>query len=642
MKRTLFAACALLILHPAGMFAACDQNPAASTFSPQNRCSYAKPCLEDQPNTITLSVDTDCYPRWKPCQAFTFNSCDVVEWDFGDGTTATVVGSASVSHVWKDPGAYPIQIRVRNAKGEKTLSGTFTVVRRPPAFVEWSDDLYTASETDGIVTLQLVRTGDLTRNVTVLCGVLGGMSGEPWVSNLENIWDRPVTIPAGAGSATVTLRVRNDDVYRGEQRYDVFVHEDTGEAVLPNGGQIANAQIRIFEDEPGPTLEVADMRVSEGDSGSRFVQIPHVLSQPLAEDLMLWWEIGVGTATLNDDWKTNSGGPYFVEQHIRAGQTTTNLQVAIVGDRNAEADETVVIRLAKPVGPAVGLSQSEVVVTIVDDDLYRLTADERRVDSGSKVSLTLATSKPSPVPVTLSIDASDRTVIAVPPSITLAANATETRFEAETLRPGVVTVRAKLPDGRSISTEVISELRTTLRFTSDGARVAAGERIYVTLATDPPVSTLATIDPTPASVIDAPASATIGVEGTATIAVDGRQIGTGLVTAALPEEYGRSTARIVVNVVPELTPRLTSITPPYGSVAGGTRVTISGVDFSASCGVLFDGVIASSTMTDERTLMATTPPHAPGWTEVLLQCGEKTVSLPAGYRYVQAKRRAAR
>ncbi len=643
MNRILLSALLSLLAISAPAFGGCDQNPACSSFYPRNHCDYTKPCLEDQSNRISLTVDTGCYPWWKPCQPFTFSACDVVEWDFGDGTTETVTGSASVSHVWKEPGYYPIQIRIRNARGEKTLSSAFTVVRNPPAFVYWSDDVYTANERDGSITLTLERDGDTSRAVTVTLGTLGcTTSGEEWVVNLENVCERPLTIPGGATSVPVTLRIRDDDTYLGEQRYSVYVYDYSGEAVLPTGGFGAGAEIRLIEDEKGPTLTVGDMTVEEGDSGTRTVRIPHVLSEPLAADLMLWWQIGQGTATLGDDWKANSSGAYFIEQYIRAGQTTTNLEISIIGDQQSEPDETIVIKLERPLGPAVAFNKSEIVVTIADDDLFRLTSSKRRVDSGSKVTFTLAALKTSPSTTTFALDSTDRTVIALPPSVTIAAGASEVTFEAQTLRPGVVTVRAKTPDGKSLRSEIVSELRTSLTFTSASARVEAGGKTYVTLATDPPVSTIAMIERTPATIINAPAIVTIDSEGKATLAIDGLQAGTGAVTATLPEEYGRSTSQIVVNVVPELSPRISSVSPPQGPLSGGTRVTISGVDFSAGCGVIFGGVQAMSAMTDERTLVATAPPHAAGPVDVVLQCGAKTTTLASGYRYTTVKRRAVR
>jgi len=639
MKRLL-----LVLLVVRSVFGACDQDPSRSRFHAKVQCSYAKPCLEDQPNKISLLVDTGCYHPWVPCQPFTFGSCDVVEWDFGDGTQTTITGSGTISHVWNDPGRYLVEAHIRNAKGSKWIGTYVTIARRPPAFVSWSDAIYTASEGADSITLKVKRGGDTSRAVTVLLNIIGASpSGGAWFGNVENVWDRPITIPAGASSLSVPVLLRDDDVYRGEQRYDVFVYDDTGEAVLPAGDlTTANAQIRLIDDETGPTLTVQNATVEEGDSGSRTVRIPHVLSQPLAEDLLVWWEAGPGSATVLEDWKTTFDGTHFRTETIRAGERSANLELTVIGDRQAEADETIVVRLGRVSGAAVAFSQPEVVITIVDDDAYKLTPAKRSVSVGEKVTCTLATTEPSAAATTFEVKSSAPSIVAVPPSVTLAAGANETSFDVETLSPGTASVRVKLPDGRTLSNEIVSARTTALHFTTERVRVKAGGETWIALQTDPPVSTVVTIERAPAILLDAPPNITTDAEGQARIAVRGILTGTATLSATLPDEYGSTKSQITVDVVQELSPHIGSITPVLGSALGGTRVSISGSDFSPDCAVSFGDVLATSTFSDDHTLIATTPAHFVGTVDVIVQCGAKTTTLPNAYRFTASKRRAAR
>lgn len=456
MRQAAFLLALALFASPAA--ASCDRSPAASSFGIRDQCSYDKPCLEEQANRLTLIVDTACYPWWKPCAPFAFDACDIVEWDFGDGTKKTVQGSAAVTHEWEGPGYYFVDAAVRNAHGTRYVSSAITIVRKPPARVDWSSALYTATEDDGEITLTLERDGDLSRAVTVLlrAGTKAG-EGEPWDRNLEHVVDRPVTIPAGATTFPVTLKLRDDAQFLGEQRYDVFVHDNTGQALLPTSNHLALTEVRILDDEQGPTLTVHDQTVDEGDTGSRTIRIPHVLSAPLPTELVLWWQIAPGTATHAADWETVTGGPYYVSKSIPAGQLRYDLEIVVHGDTQAEADETVVIALAEPYGAAVTYSQPRVTITIRDDDAYALTPHRARADAGEKVPLTLKTARPSAATTVVPLSSSDPTIVSVPAFATLPAGAAEASFDVQALRAGKATVSATFPDGKTVSSTITVE-----------------------------------------------------------------------------------------------------------------------------------------------------------------------------------------
>jgi len=71
-------------------------------------------------------------------------------------------------------------------------------------------------------------------------------------------------------------------------------------------------------------------------------------------------------------------------------------------------------------------------------------------------------------------------------------------------------------------------------------------------------------------------------------------------------------------------PTLSSITPQSGSIAGGTSVTLGGQNFLNGATVTFDGSAATGVqVVDSSTIMALTPPHGPGESNV-------TVTNPDG------------
>ncbi|HEX6158518.1 MAG TPA: IPT/TIG domain-containing protein [Thermoanaerobaculia bacterium] len=639
LQRFALAALALLVAVPS--YAGCDQNPAYSTFIVKDTCSFDTPCLEDQPQTLSLRVDTGCINWWTPCKPFAFTSCDVVEWNFGDGTTQIVQASGSVTHTWKNPGEHQVEVTIRNANGSRTTYSRMIAVQSPPARVTWSKELYTAKESDPNVTLTLLRSGDLSRPVTVM--LIAGGEGR---ATLEYVRDRAITIPAGVTSMPVVLDINDDNVWNGEQRFDAYVNDNSGSAVLPIASSIAATEVRIEENEPGPVLTVRNVTVTEGD-GPQIVRIPHTLSQPLDVELMLWWQIGSGSAKIGEDWNTTHGQAYFVDKRIKAGQTGVDLEIVILGDTKTEADEQIVITVDDPVslgGPPytpVQLSQPQIVITIVDDDLYSLST-AGSVAAGSAVPLTLKTTQPSPSPITASVVSSDPTVVSVPPAVTLGANASSVTFEVTTLRPGTATVTVQMPFGKSLSTSVTARGAAEIRFTEGLAKVELGGSRLLTLVTNPPAHGSVAIDASPRGYVRMTNKVELDAKGEARFLVEGAQLGMPELFATLPPEYDSQPARIYVDVVQGLNPLLHSVSPKAGNANGGQNVTLTGLDFTRDCQVLFGGIPATAVQwSSERTLIATTPRHTAGVVAVTVNCGGKATVLENGYRFVSSGRRRA-
>ncbi len=70
-------------------------------------------------------------------------------------------------------------------------------------------------------------------------------------------------------------------------------------------------------------------------------------------------------------------------------------------------------------------------------------------------------------------------------------------------------------------------------------------------------------------------------------------------------------------------PSLYSVTPEVGPTAGGTAVTIRGIDFVAVSGVTFGGVAATAVVTvNSTTVTCTTPAHARGPVVVTMTNGD--------------------
>ncbi|MBL8205401.1 MAG: M36 family metallopeptidase [Blastocatellia bacterium] len=83
-------------------------------------------------------------------------------------------------------------------------------------------------------------------------------------------------------------------------------------------------------------------------------------------------------------------------------------------------------------------------------------------------------------------------------------------------------------------------------------------------------------------------------------------------------------------------PNVYAVTPTFGGIAGGTRVTISGANFTdtADTSVTFNGVAASNVqVVSHNTITATTPPHAAGTVAVRIANRNGGSSLNFGFTY---------
>jgi uncharacterized delta-60 repeat protein len=85
-------------------------------------------------------------------------------------------------------------------------------------------------------------------------------------------------------------------------------------------------------------------------------------------------------------------------------------------------------------------------------------------------------------------------------------------------------------------------------------------------------------------------------------------------------------------VTPALT--VTGVSPPAGSIAGGTNVTITGTGFTGATSVSFGGTAATSVMVvNATTITATAPAHAPGLVSVEVTTPGGVNSVNSLYRY---------
>jgi LasA protease len=120
--------------------------------------------------------------------------------------------------------------------------------------------------------------------------------------------------------------------------------------------------IQSYPPSTPPTISVNDVKLSEGDAGTKNATFTVSLSAAAGIDVTFSYATSANaTATAGSDFVTASGSAA-----ITAGATSRTLDVTVNGDTAVEASETFALNLSSPSYGTLGDSQG--VATIINDD----------------------------------------------------------------------------------------------------------------------------------------------------------------------------------------------------------------------------------------------------------------------------------
>ena len=226
------------------------------------------------------------------------------------------------------------------------------------------------------------------------------------------------TLEGGAGNDTLDGGDGSDDrvYYSGNQRdYKISLDKDSitwivkdingsrGDGVDEGTDRLMNIETIEFQDgvyQPVntlPRLSVDNIRLNEGQSGSKEAIFLCTLSEPAREELTLDYATLDDTAQAGSDYVSSTGILRF-----RQGDTRQKITISILGDTLPEPDETFLLQLGNPSG--LKLDVSEVAATIINDEVPGLSVEGLQVDEGNsdnRISLTVRLSQASSQPVTV-------------------------------------------------------------------------------------------------------------------------------------------------------------------------------------------------------------------------------------------------
>jgi VCBS repeat-containing protein len=192
-----------------------------------------------------------------------------------------------------------------------------------------------------------------------------------------------VTILAGTSSRTFTLPTTGDNLYEGNEPFNVAITGTSGGGLERLLIDTANDDVTTtIVDDDTPTLSINNMTVTEGTDSHAVFTLS--LSNPSTENVVVTLTLTNGTATVGTDTGTSAqleyhNGTTWVtvpgnrRVTIAAGTTSLQVRTAIANDTTVEVSETYTLAAAHFSGTLASTADIVGTGTILDNDSSNLT-----------------------------------------------------------------------------------------------------------------------------------------------------------------------------------------------------------------------------------------------------------------------------
>jgi len=189
-----------------------------------------------------------------------------------------------------------------------------------------------------------------------------------------------VTVPAGQGSATVSVPISGDTTVESDEIFVVALSGVSGDALID--GTAASALGTILNDD-AVDVSADPANVDEGDSGTATLSFTVKLSAAADLPTAINYSLVPGTATTGtgtaeDDYVDASGTLV-----IPAGQTSGTIDVTVNADPVVEEAETLSLALTAQDPSRANVTTPSVTGTINNDDRPVVSIDDSSVPEGS-------------------------------------------------------------------------------------------------------------------------------------------------------------------------------------------------------------------------------------------------------------------
>ena len=182
-----------------------------------------------------------------------------------------------------------------------------------------------------------------------------------------------LVISTGESSVSVNVVVLGDYVLEPHETIHITLSNLSNNALA--GNMVATGTIQ--NDDTLPMLNISDVSLLEGDSGSATMVFNAELSHPAGGDVSFNYLTQNISATAGSDYVEKNGSVL-----IPAGETAASIEINILGDVSLELDETFSVILNNISSHAVA-GDLEALGTILSDDLPSLNVANASISEGN-------------------------------------------------------------------------------------------------------------------------------------------------------------------------------------------------------------------------------------------------------------------
>lgn len=271
--------------------------------------------------------------------------------DFGISWEQLVPGSNSREHQLNVYGPSGEILGVWQTSSATDVFSLFGAFPASPPNVSLSDSV-TVNETGGPTvnfTVTLSAPTNHRTNINYSTSNVTAESGSDYTNTSGTL-----TLAPGVTSGTISIPLTDDNLDEADETLSLSITSSPG--IVTHGPRT----ITIVDDDPTPSLAIADVSTSEGSFGNKSVAFLVTLSPASGQTVTVSYATAPNTAS-NTDFVPVSGTVTFAP-----GETSTNVVVQYVGDRLAEDDEAFLINLSNPGN--VTIADAQAIAAIVDDD----------------------------------------------------------------------------------------------------------------------------------------------------------------------------------------------------------------------------------------------------------------------------------
>jgi hypothetical protein len=184
-------------------------------------------------------------------------------------------------------------------------------------------------ENEGSVTVVVQRVHGSTGIVTVdyatrSASAIAGREFTP-VSGM-------LTFADGETTKSVTIAILDNSTYDGNREFFLALSNATGGATIAS---YPVGEVDLFDDEPTPTVSIDDIRLYEGNSGTKSAGFTITITGVTRSiDIRILWTTNDSSAQAGSDYDS-SGGTFF----FTPADSRKTISVPVYGDTTVEDDE---------------------------------------------------------------------------------------------------------------------------------------------------------------------------------------------------------------------------------------------------------------------------------------------------------------